>query len=95
VRPIHAGCVSAATHDGPHESWLAELDLHRVSGTLEPLTIRRECQGDARLGIMEKVEGVAVPGRVGGEVQRCPAGEVAILGWFRGQHGKQRALKRR
>ncbi len=95
MRPIHAGRVGAATHHGAHESGQAQRDCDRVSRALEPLTIRRECGRDARLGIMEKGEVVAVPRRLGGEVHRSPPGEVAVFRRFRSQLGKQRTLKLR
>jgi len=78
VRPVHPRRVASATHQRLHETG-TQIYLHCVAGPGQQRAVRAERRCDTRLRIVKKVEIIAVADRIGSEMQRSTAGQIAIL----------------
>ena len=90
--PVYAGGVGPAGHRGANKAGLAQFERDAVPGVLQLLAISRERRGHAFHRVVEEIQVVAEPGRVGGEVE-CGVTEVATRGAVGGEQGQHLALE--
>jgi len=76
VSPFNLGRLAPLSHDGAHESWLAEQGVNLVSFRFQRLAVCRECLANKSLLIVEIIQVVAAPQGMGLQMKRGSASEM-------------------